>query len=281
MRQKLIALETPVQDIERMKSKTFELLSFLLWTAERLTRPTVRNLTDSYESWAYRNGLLQQLSRLEKQELLERVSAGPDDRIYRLTQQGRLVALGGRDPQAQWSRAWDGRWRIVVFDVPISRNSERQRLRRYLQERGFGFLQKSVWITPDPLREERQLIGGGKIDVKSLILLEAKPCAGESDAEIVANGWNFEEINKSYAKYFEVVNRRPQGSLTDPAVVKEFHRWAAEETQAWLSAIHLDPLLPEKLLPKDYLGRTAWQRRIAALGQASKQLKTFSKSINL
>src|SRR5437899_10832752 len=118
-----------------MKSKTFELLSFLLWTAERLTRPTVRNLTDSFESWAYRNGLLQQLSRLEKQELVERVSAGPNDRIYRLTQQGRLVALGSRDPQVQWSRAWDGRWRWVAFDVPISGHSERQRLRRYLQER--------------------------------------------------------------------------------------------------------------------------------------------------
>lgn len=232
------------------------------------------------KGWAYRNGLLQQLSRLEKQELVERVSAGPNDRIYRLTQQGRLVALGGRDPQVQWSRAWDGRWRLVAFDVPISRNSERQRLRRYLQERSFGFLQKSVWITPDPLREDLQVIGGSKIDVKSLILLEAKPCAGESDAEIVANGWNFQEINKGYAKYLEVVNRRPEGSLTDSAAAKELHEWAAEASQAWLSAIHLDPLLPERLLPRDYLGRVAWHRRITALAQAAKQLKAFSKAIN-
>jgi len=37
--------------------------------------------------------------------------------------------------------------------------------------------QNSVWITPDPLTEERQILGGGKIRVESLLLLEARPCA--------------------------------------------------------------------------------------------------------
>jgi hypothetical protein len=32
----------------RMKPKTEEFLYFLLWSTELLTRPTVRNLTDSY-----------------------------------------------------------------------------------------------------------------------------------------------------------------------------------------------------------------------------------------
>ncbi|MBI2924575.1 MAG: hypothetical protein HYY24_02590 [Verrucomicrobia bacterium] len=30
---------------------------------------------------------------------------------------------------------------------------------------------------PDPLTEERQILGGGKINVESLLLLEARPCA--------------------------------------------------------------------------------------------------------
>ena|SRR2546426_7985997 len=55
-----------------MNSKTEEFLNLLLWSAEVLARPTFRNLTDSYESWAYRNGLLKQVSRLERQQLLER-----------------------------------------------------------------------------------------------------------------------------------------------------------------------------------------------------------------
>lgn len=258
-----------------MKSKTLELLYFLLWSAERLSRPSVRNLTDSFESWAYRNGLLQELAFLEKQELLERVSADPEDRLYRLTPQGRLTALGGRDPEVQWSRPWDGHWRFVIFDVPISRNAHRQRLRRYLRERGFGFLQKSVWITPDPLRDEKELLAGARTDVTSLFLLQGEPCAGESNAEIVAAAWDFERINLNYSSHLEILNGPPERSLNDATSAEALHRWAAREREAWLVAISADPLLPKRLLPNGYLGVDAWRKRVTVLTRVRKQLDTF------
>src|SRR6185503_15788548 len=85
-----------------MKAKTEELLYFLLWSAEKLMRPTFRNLTDSYESWAYRNGLIRQISTLERNRFLEAGESGSDARLYRLTDEGRLRALGGRDPEICW-----------------------------------------------------------------------------------------------------------------------------------------------------------------------------------
>ena len=39
------------------------------------------------------------------------------------------------------------------------------------------FAQQACETTPDPLTEERQILGGGKINVESLLLLEARPCA--------------------------------------------------------------------------------------------------------
>ena len=136
----------------------------LLWSAEQLTRPTFRNLTESFEGWAYRSGFLREISRLEKQQLLER-RAGMH-RVYRLTQEGRLRALGGRDPQVQWSRPWDGQWRLVCFDLPTTQNHQRRKLQRYLRRNGFGYLQKSVWITPDPLQDEARLLAATKADVE-------------------------------------------------------------------------------------------------------------------
>ena len=68
------------------QAKAEDLLCGLLWTCDMLTRPTFRNLTDSYEAWAYRNGLLKELHRLEKERFLERHGLGPDQRLYRLTQ---------------------------------------------------------------------------------------------------------------------------------------------------------------------------------------------------
>lgn len=66
---------------------------------------------------------------------------------------------------------------------------------------------------PDPLTEERQILGGGKINVESLLLLEARPCAGESDAEIVAGAWDFERINRRYARHLKILGERPGGAL--------------------------------------------------------------------
>ncbi|MGI8602159.1 MAG: hypothetical protein ACR2OZ_04070 [Verrucomicrobiales bacterium] len=258
-----------------MKPKTEELLNFLLWSAEKLSRPTFRNLTDSYESWAYRNGFSKQTDILESKRLLERAPSPGDDRIYRLTWRGRLHALGGRDPEAQWSRPWDGRWRLVLFDVPTKQNSHRTRLRRYLRDRFFGFLQKSVWITPDPLERQQQVLIGGKINVKSLLLLEARPCAGESDAEIIDGAWDFERINDGYRRHLKILSERPRGTLGHSATAKNLLRWAETERESWLKAVKADPLLPATILPPAYLGEKAWRQRVAVLGEAGRQLRTF------
>ena len=167
------------------------------------------------------------------------------------------------------------RGRLVLFDVPTGQNTQRERLRRYLRDKGFGYLQNSVWITPDPLTEERQILGGGKINVESLLLLEARPCAGESDAEIVAGAWDFERINRRYARHLKILDERPGGALRNEGASKALLRWAAAEREAWLDAVTNDPLLPERILPPDYLGQRAWRRRTEVLRGAGQQVETF------
>jgi phenylacetic acid degradation operon negative regulatory protein len=256
-------------------ARSAELLNLLLWSAEQLMRPTFRNLTESYESWAYRKGLLIQLHRLERRHWIERKQGASKDRIYRLTEQGRLLALGGRDPEERWRRPWDGQWRMVLFDLPLGKNAQRRRLWTYLRDRGFGYLQNSVWITPDPLEEQRQLLAGERINVESLILLEAQPCAGETDEQIVAGAWDFERINNRYAYHLRVLKQRPTASLRSEAAASALQRWATAEHQAWLSAITKDPLLPEQILPSGYLGTQAWRRRKEVLQQAGQHLESF------
>jgi len=258
-----------------MDAKTEELLLTLLWTCDMFSRPTFRNLTDSYEGWAYRNGFLRQLQRLEKQQLLERLPAGSGDRLHRLTQAGRLHALGGRDPVAQWKRKWDGRWRLVLFDVPEKRRIARDKLRDYLHHRGFGYLQNSVWITPDDVSEERVLLSGGSVNVKSLIVLEARPCAGETDAEIVAGAWDFERINACYSTYRQLLARRPRNRLNTRTATATFHHWLREERQSWAAAMVIDPLLPACLCPSEYQGNAAWQERLEVMGRAAEQMRSF------
>lgn len=59
---------------------------------------------------------------------------------------------------------WDGRWRVLVFDVPEKKRRERDVLRAMLRRLGFRYLQRSVWVYPfdcaevvDLLRAANQL----------------------------------------------------------------------------------------------------------------------------
>jgi phenylacetic acid degradation operon negative regulatory protein len=259
-----------------MRARTEELLYGLLWASDMLARPTLRNLTDSYEAWAYRNGLLRQLHRLEKERFLERHGLGPDQRLYRLTQQGRIHALGGRDPEACWAHEWDGYWRLVIFDIPAAHVKTRFALHRYLRSHGFGCLQKSVWITPHSLKEECKDAAGFPAKAKSLVFLQATLCGGEKNEQIVRAAWNFGRINELYTEYLGILRQRPGQALADQAVAKAFQAWAAEERQAWLAALTADPLLPKTLLPSDYQGCDAWAERKKIMKQAAVQMRAFS-----
>lgn len=69
----------------------------------------------------------------------------------RITPKGRK-ALAFEEAKAvltsQKKRKWDGRWRMVVFDVPERRRAVRLRLRSVMRGIGFIRLQDSVWIYP-------------------------------------------------------------------------------------------------------------------------------------
>ena len=253
-----------------MKSRTEELLYFLLWNAEQLTMPSFRNLTDSFEGWAYRKGFLRQLQELEAHHVLERPVGGAVEAIYRLSESGRLLALGGCDPVSQWNRDWDGCWRLVAFDLPELKATARVKLRRFLKDNHFGYLQKSVWISPDPLSQITKQLSACAKDVESLITLEARPGAGETDADIVAGAWDFKRINQLYQDCQKILRQLPSRKAEGGEAALGLRRWAQAERTAWQEAVSADPFLPAKLLPADYLGQEAWRERIQTLAQAGR-----------
>lgn len=53
---------------------------------------------------------------------------------------------------------WDGKWRIVTFDIPETHAPLRRRVRLVLKRAGFVQLQQSVWVFPHECAELSQLI---------------------------------------------------------------------------------------------------------------------------
>ena len=51
-------------------------------------------------------------------------------------------------------KEWDGKWRIVIFDIPETKKIMRNFFREKLQWLGFKQLQESVWISPYNIADE-------------------------------------------------------------------------------------------------------------------------------
>lgn len=71
-----------------------------------------------------------------------------------LTEKGVKEILKFKMKNKHLEKKWDGKWRIVVFDIEEATRKDRDYLRRQLKWIGFAELQKSVWIFPYEIRDE-------------------------------------------------------------------------------------------------------------------------------
>jgi DNA-binding transcriptional regulator PaaX len=55
-------------------------------------------------------------------------------------------------------KTWDGKWRVLIFDIPQSLAPLRAELRGILKKAGFQMLQQSVWIFPHDCKVLSDLI---------------------------------------------------------------------------------------------------------------------------
>jgi DNA-binding transcriptional regulator PaaX len=97
--------------------------------------------------------------RLKRRGCIEIKRKGPQIYIT-LTERGRkeagwlqIDALKIKKP-----KRWDGKWRIVIFDIAQLKKLYREAFRGKLKELSFYPLQKSVWIHPFDCRDEIELL---------------------------------------------------------------------------------------------------------------------------
>jgi len=76
-----------------------------------------------------------------------------------LTEKGRVKTLTYKFSEMKIeNKIWDGKWRMVVFDIPEKIRKGRDALRSKIKELGFYELQKSVFILPYECKDEIEFI---------------------------------------------------------------------------------------------------------------------------
>jgi len=90
------------------------------------------------------------IGRLEDQRLLKVTKNKDGVRIARLTDLGRkkLKEYHLKDLQIKRPKKWDGKYRVIIFDIKEWKRSTRNKLRRWFEQLGLMRLQNSVWVYP-------------------------------------------------------------------------------------------------------------------------------------
>jgi CRISPR-associated endonuclease Cas2 len=74
-------------------------------------------------------------------------------KFLQLTKKGKLEVLLAK-ARMPLIEKWDGKWRLIMFDIPEDAKQHRDRLRDLLKRNNFYKLQESVYINPQPLNRE-------------------------------------------------------------------------------------------------------------------------------
>ena len=77
-----------------------------------------------------------------------------------LTKEGEKRALKFQIDEIEIKKPaeWDGKWRMVIFDIPEKKKKAREALRHKLKDLGFKELQKSVFVLPYECEDEIDFI---------------------------------------------------------------------------------------------------------------------------
>lgn len=97
----------------------------------------------------------QALYRLRDKKLITFTETDGRRPIVHLTSKGEseILKIILRQYKISETTVWDGKWRVVIFDIREKRRSIRNRLRALLSGAGMVRLQDSVWVHPYPCDE--------------------------------------------------------------------------------------------------------------------------------
>ncbi len=194
------------------------------------------------------------MARLRREGWLETRRTGRTT-TYVLTDRSWGLLDEGRRQIFERERApWDRQWRMVIYHVPESDRSARERLRKRLAWLGFGPLAPSTWVSPHPRLDEAatqlRREGAARLD-----LLEARSRGAVEDVSMVDRAWDLPalhaelvQLRRSYrARLARYATSPPQGRA---ALVERISLIADHRRGPFR-----DPDLPIELLPAGWVGR--------------------------
>ncbi len=166
---------------------------------------------------------------------------------------------------------WDGQWRLLVYAVPETKRTVRDRFRNELILLGFGTPAPGVWISPNASLEAAcDLVGFYSLQ-NYVELFQAERFSGTEALKLVEKSFNLKAAQSRYKAFLAQKPDRP--AHAEEAFVRLTHMIHQARKN-----LFLDPGLPPELTPAGFLGQQAKQRFLELYNQLSKQAQPLFRS---
>ena len=177
--------------------------------------------------------------------------------IYKITEKG-FSKLCLEFPSFRFLKyTWDGKWRILSYEIPEKKRELRDKLRREVAGWGLGPWHRSFWVTPHPIIENLKALVSQKEEEQYIQAFESEHVFGNKEI-LIEKVWQRSLLDKRYRELFkkwhEVLSSNPENTSEDAAKLSKFALVIAE----YVNVLRTDPGLPTELIGSKWIGFEAY-----------------------
>ncbi len=208
--------------------------------------------------------MLGALGRLEGLGYLQRKKKKSGD-VITLTEKGDSVLADVLDFLPEEKSNWDGKWYMILFDIPEKERTTRQMFRLKLIDFGARMVQSSVWITPSQVAKEKFESVVEKTKFKDQVYYFEITNITPNTIN-VEKLWELKKVAKEYTSLFKHIDTATKQLKKDDL--------ASYKAKCYIVALALiarkDPQLPKEFMPASWIGNN--------VPKLQTQLRSFCQS---
>jgi len=187
------------------------------------------------------------ISGLIKEGVIEK---GKADNSYRLTEKG-FFQLSLEFPFFRFLKdKWDGKWRVISYEIPEKKREIRDRLRREMQGWGLGPWHRSFWLTPHPILPPLKSLTSQKEEERYIQAFEADHTFGDREI-LIEKVWGKANLDKQYRELFKKWHDILSGTEEK---LDKFKKVVSH----YIDILRQDPGLPKELIGESWIGFEGW-----------------------
>ncbi len=185
------------------------------------------------------------ISGLIKEGMIEK-----NNNQYRLTEKG-FAEICLEFPFFRFLKEkWDGKWRVISYEIPEKKREIRDRLRREMQGWGLGPWHRSFWLTPHPILTTLKALTAQKEEKCYIQAFEADHTFGDRDI-LIEKVWGKTALDKSYRELFK---KWHEVLSSNDEKIDKFKKVISE----YIVLLRQDPGLPKELIGDSWIGFEGW-----------------------